>query len=229
QLKGSDEEYSDSEIQSFEKEYLGFYVTSHPLSSIRDQLPFLTTHNISELNELPEGAIITVCGLVTHVRQVFTKSNKMLKVGTVEDLTGKVDFVAYSEVLDKYGSYLEPESKVIIGGKIQHRGDEETIISIVINDVSKVENCSIVNIYLDESAGFQEIMGIKDYLITKKGGDPVVFNIKNNGSTIKVLAASAFWVRADNELENVIRTHFKSEVQLQSLDKSDSPKIASVV
>ena len=48
QLKGSDEEYSDSEIQSFEKAYLGFYVTSHRFRHTR-QLPFLTTHNISDL------------------------------------------------------------------------------------------------------------------------------------------------------------------------------------
>lgn len=39
-LAGSDEEYDARQIQLFEKEFLGFYVTSHPLSTIRDKLPF---------------------------------------------------------------------------------------------------------------------------------------------------------------------------------------------
>lgn len=218
QMAGSDEEFTDNEIQGFEKDYLGFYVTSHPLSSIKDQLPFLTTHNIAELKEIKEGAIVTICGLITNVRQVFTKSNKMLKVGTIEDLTGKVDFVAYSEILDKYGSFLEPESKVILGGKIQLRGDDETLISVIINEVSKVENCNIVNIYLNQETRFEEMMALKDILAGHKGSDPVVFNVKNNGNMMKILAASNYWVRADSDIENLVRNHFKSEIQICSLD-----------
>lgn len=41
QLAGSDEEYDARQLQIFEKEFLGFYVSSHPLSTIRDKLPFL--------------------------------------------------------------------------------------------------------------------------------------------------------------------------------------------
>jgi len=219
QLSGSDEEFTDAEIQSFEKEYLGFYITSHPLSCIKDQLPFLTTHKISELRELPEGALVTICGLITHVRQLYTKSNKLLKVGTIEDLTGKVEFVAYSEVLDKFGSYVEPESKVIIGGKIQYRGDEESVPSIVVNNVSKVENCNIVNIFLNDESGFEELMSLKEVLSGHKGSDPVIFNVKNNGSMLKILASSSLWVRADSEIENIVKNHFRSEIDILSLDR----------
>ncbi len=218
QLSGTDEEFTDAEIQSFEKEYLGFYITSHPLSCIKDQLPFLTTHNIAELKEIPEGALVTICGLITQVRQLYTKSNKLLKVGTVEDLTGKVEFVAYSEVLDKFGSYVEPESKVILGGKIQYRGDEESAPNLVINNVSKVENCNIVNISLNPESGFEELMSLKDFLAGHKGTDPVIFNVKNNGSMLKILASSNLWVRADNEIENIIKNHFRSEIDILSLD-----------
>ena len=62
QLVGSDAEYTDKEIQLFEKEFLGFYVTSHPLFSIRDKLPFLMTHRVTELKELKEDEIVTLCG-----------------------------------------------------------------------------------------------------------------------------------------------------------------------
>lgn len=218
QLSGSDEEFPDSEIQSFEKDYLGFYITSHPLSGIKDQLPFLTTHQISELKEMPEGAIVTICGLITTVRQLYTKNNKMLKVGTIEDLTGKVEFVAYSEILEKFGSFIEPESKVVFSGKIQYRGDEESVPNLMVNNVSRVENCNIVNVFLSPDLKFEEVMALRDFLSERKGSDPVILNVKNNGSMMKVLSASNYWVRCDCELTNIIENHFRSKVDVMSLD-----------
>lgn len=63
QLVGSDAEYTDKEIQQFEKEFLGFYVTSHPLFSIRDKLQFLMTHRITELAELKRKKKLQYAGL----------------------------------------------------------------------------------------------------------------------------------------------------------------------
>jgi DNA polymerase-3 subunit alpha len=217
-LSGSEEEFPDAEIQGFEKDLLGFYVTSHPLSNIKDQLPFLTTHTIAELKELKEGSLVTICGLISGVRLITTKTGKMLKVGTLEDLTGSVEFVAYSETLNKFGDLLEPELKVIIGGKIQHRGDEEISINVMINEVSKVENCNIVEIDLDEQMKFEEVMALKDLLIQYKGSDPVVFKTGNNGSAVKILASSNYWVRATNELQSLVKAHFKTDVEICSLD-----------
>src|SRR5574344_649522 len=119
-LAGSDEEYPDKQIQSFEKEFLGFYVTSHPLSSIRENLPFLMTHKISEIKEIPNDRIVTICGLITTVRQIPTKKDpsKFIKFLTVEDLTGKIEIVCFNKKLLEYGTYLQPEQKIIISGRV---------------------------------------------------------------------------------------------------------------
>ena len=213
-LSGNEEEFTDSEIQSFEKDLLGFYVTSHPLSSLREHMPFLTTHKVNELNELPEGALITICGLIGSVRLITTKQNKFLKVGIIEDLTGTVEFVAYSEVLNQYNSIIEPESKVIIAGKVQFRGDDESRASIIVENVRKVENCNIVQISLNNESKFENLVAVKDLLIKYKGGDPVIFNIGNNGSSIKVLASHNFWIQANNDLENMINSRFSPDISL---------------
>lgn len=219
-LSGTDEEFSDSDIQSFEKDLLGFYVTSHPLASIKEHLPFLTTHNISELKELPEGAIITVCGLISSVRLITTKNNKLLKVGCIEDLTGNVDFVAYSEVLNQYNSLLEAESKVIMIGKIQFRGDEEVTASIIIDNVRPVENCNIVTICIGSENKFEDIVAIKDLLLKYKGSDPVIFNIKDEDNDLKILSSPHYWIQANNDVRNVINRQFGPAVSLDinSLD-----------
>lgn len=221
-LSGSDEEFADSEIQAFEKELLSFYVTSHPLSGIKEHLPFLTTHTIAELSELSEGSTVTVCGLISSIRLITTKNNKLLKVGSLEDLTGTVDIVAYSEVLNNYNSLLETENKVIIGGKIQHRGDEEITISIIIDSVKTVDNCNLVNINVSNDAKFEDIMEFKDLLIKFKGGDPVIFNIGNNGSKTKILASHGYWVQTCNDFCNIVNSQFAKNfsIDICSLDAS---------
>lgn len=83
-LAGSDEEYDARQIQLFEKEFLGFYVTSHPLSTIRDKLPFLMTHKISEIPDIANEKIVTICGLVTGIKQIPTK-NDPTKFGSIRD------------------------------------------------------------------------------------------------------------------------------------------------
>ena len=100
-LSGSDEEYDARQIQIFEKEFLGFYVTSHPLSTIRDKLPFLMTHKISEVPDVPNEKVVTICGLVTATKQIPTKNDptKFVRFVTIEDLTGKIDTLALTPKL----------------------------------------------------------------------------------------------------------------------------------
>ena len=162
QLVGSDEEYTDKEIQMFEKEFLGFYVTSHPLFSIRDKVQYLTTHRISELAEVEEEGVVTVCGLITATRQIPTKKDpsKFLRFVTLEDLSGKVDCVCFHRKLLDYGELLETDNKVVITGKVQHRGEDQ--ISLVIDNVKSVENSNIVTVSLLDEIKYEELCSIKN-------------------------------------------------------------------
>ena len=220
-LIGDDEEFSDREIQVFEKELLGFYVTSHPLSKLVEYMPYLTTHVTSDLHELNEKTYVTVCGLITSIRLILTKTNKQLKVGVLEDLNGKVEFVVYQEVLNRYNSIFELDHIVILSGKIQYRGgDEEKIASIVVDEVRSVQNCNIVNLFFKSHQSFENIMILKELLIDYKGNDPLVFNVKNGDEDLKILANSNFWVSASNDMKNVIKAKFKDslDIEFQSLD-----------
>ena len=214
ELFGSDEEFSDKEIQEFEKEYLGFYVTSHPLESIRDKLPFLTTHNINELEDLPNDSFITVCGLISSVRQIATKKDptKFLKTGIIEDLTGEVAFVAFHKTLQNYNSLLDSEKKVIISGKYQKREDNNS--QIIIETVKPVDNSNIVTITLKKEIPFETLIAIKDLLANYKGTDPLVIKADNNGEFTKVLASSNFWVNTSNDLMHSLEKNFTDIIQV---------------
>ncbi|MDD3593221.1 MAG: DNA polymerase III subunit alpha [Candidatus Gastranaerophilales bacterium] len=220
-LQGSDEEFTDTEIQMFEKELLGFYVTSHPLSSIQRHLPFLTTHKISQLSDLPDAVPVTVCGLLSSVRMLTTKKGKLFKAGVIEDLTGSVEFVMFSKQMELYGDYLEKEAKVIIAGKLQQRGDDEEgkTTSIVVDSVKMVENTNIIDLEFLHTMKFEDIAALKDDLIKYKGSDPLIITVKED-SPVKILANNGFWLNTSNDLINTINKKYDGMVKLsaRSLD-----------
>ena len=221
-LTGSDEEFDDKQVQAFEKEYLGFYVTSHPLSSIVDKLPFLTTHNIAELKDMPNDKSVTICGLLTQVRQIPTKKDptKFLKAGIIEDLTGKVEFVAFHKTLINYNSFIDSEKKVILSGKVQKRDEDQ--YNIIVDSVKPVDNSSIVTISLKDEMKFEELVGLKDVLAHFKGGDPLVMSVKEpDGKDARILCDSHFWVEASNDLVYAVNNNFaqKVDIAIKSLDE----------
>ncbi len=221
QLTGSDEEFDDKQIQIFEKEFLGFYVTSHPLSSIRDRLPFLMTHKISEITEVPNNKMITICGLITSVKQIPTKKDptKFIKFATIEDLTGKIEIVCFNKILQEYDEFLQAEQKVIISGKVQRR--EEDTPNIIVETVKPVENSNIFTLELLEEISYEELVALKDILVANNGSDPVVIKIPNEGDNSRILASSLFWVNSSNDLTSAIKKQFpkKVAVYVKSLDE----------
>lgn len=211
-LAGSDEEFDDKQIQSFEKEFLGFYVTSHPLSSIRDKLPFLMTHKISDVKEVPTDKMVTICGLISSVKQIPTKKDptKFIKFLTVEDLTGKIEVVCFSKKLAEFNDDLQAENKVIISGKVSRR--DEDAASIILESAKPVENSNIFTLDLLEEISYEELVALKDVLVNHTGSDPVVIKISSEGEPVKILSSSIFWVNSSNDLVNSIKKNFSNKV-----------------
>ena len=215
QLAGSDEEYDQRQIQLFEKEFLGFYVTSHPLSTIRDKLPFLMTHKISELDSLPNDKVVTICGLVTATKQIPTKKDptKFIRFTTIEDLTGKAETIAFNSVIASSGDYLQSEQRVIVSGKISRReGDEHS--TILIDTVKPVDNSNIFTIKLNDEFKFEEMVFLKNKLCEYQGSDPVMLKMNDDGVETKVLTASMFWVDTCNDLINSLSKTFNDRITI---------------
>lgn len=220
ELAGSDEEFDDKQVQSFEKEFLGFYVTSHPLSSIRDKLPFLMTHKISDITEVANDKIVTICGLITSAKQIPTKKDptKFIKFITVEDLSGKIEVVVFNKKLVEFDSYLQTEQKVIISGKVSRR-DEESV-SIILEKAKPVENSNIFTLEILEDIKYEELVALKDILTKFSGSDPVVIKVSTDSDSVKVITSSIFWVNATNDLANSIKKFMpkKVAVSIKSID-----------
>ena len=220
-LSGSDEEYDARQIQIFEKEFLGFYVTSHPLSTIRDKLPFLMTHKISQIPEVPNDKVVTICGLVTGTKQIPTRNDptKFVRFVTIEDLTGKIDTLAFNSKIAEYNDYLQNEQRIIVSGKVSRRSDDDPPI-ILIDTVKPVDNSNIFTIELKEELKFEELMLLKQMLCKFSGSDPVMLKLPDLTGEVKILASSMFWVNSSNDLVNTLKHRFGERIgiSIKSMD-----------
>ena len=128
-------ERSRAELMAMERETTGIYISGHPMDDYRKFLK--GTHVVpignltSEENTFRDDQIVSVAGVVQAVKMKTTRNNSMMSYVTVEDDTASIEMLAFSNVLNQFGSYLRENSPVVITGRLSLRDDKEP--QIVIN------------------------------------------------------------------------------------------------
>lgn len=212
QLQGDGSEYPEVELQTMEHELLGFYVTSHPLKKVSNRLRWLTTHSLKEVAEAPDGTSVILGGLATSVEKKLTKQNKLLCILHMEDLAGKGEVVIYSETLEKLPQdILVPRSLLLVKGKVKRNEDE---VSIMANNVRRISDASLVNLYLTRDQSFTDLHQLKDVLNTFKGDDPVLLHFPQGHQSQTILVGCQHWVAACPELSDAVNSTFHHSIKV---------------
>jgi DNA polymerase-3 subunit alpha len=205
-LTGNATEYTDEEIQQFEKDLMGFYVSSHPLDSLMESLPMMISNTISELKDLSDGTDLVVGGLISSLQKKITKTNRPIWIGKLEDFTGETEFVMFSDAIEKLGEQVAEGKKVLIVGRLQFRGDNGDMFSIVLNDVRPVSDVSFLNLFFEQAPKWEELVYISQILAQNRGTNPVIMTFKD-GTRIK--AGTRFWVNNNrDDIKNRLETQF---------------------
>lgn len=99
-----------------EKETLGFYLSGHPADIYQNELHTCALC-IGELNPLASKKAI-VCGMVRSIRQILTKRGKKLAIVGIEDVTGHLDLVVFSEVFEALSKPIQNGQVLIAEGEL---------------------------------------------------------------------------------------------------------------
>jgi DNA polymerase-3 subunit alpha len=120
-------DYSREELLALEKETLGLYVSSHPLKDIRHQVRREAEHLVSQLNEVPDGTVTTIVGMVGAVKKITTKkSGETMAFVTIEGLEGSAEVVCFPAVYQEHKELLVADKVLKIKGRVDHKEDAET-------------------------------------------------------------------------------------------------------
>ncbi|MEZ5065591.1 MAG: DNA polymerase III subunit alpha [bacterium] len=119
------ETWSPSQLLTLEKEALGVYYSGHPLDRWGTEVRSFATARVAELEELADGRDVVLGGLVTGVRVAFDKRGNRMAFLEIEDFTGTVEAIVFSEPMQRYADCFLPEQMLLVGGTLSLR-DEGT-------------------------------------------------------------------------------------------------------
>ena len=113
----------------FEKEVTGMYISGHPLDNYKFELKHYNITSLADyvefknsVNTNPNPAKqFRVAGLVIDVAHRLTKAGKNFGILTIEDFSGKAEFMLWSEDYVKYQNYLEKGLIVLVEGGFKQR------------------------------------------------------------------------------------------------------------
>jgi DNA polymerase-3 subunit alpha len=132
------DDWDPSTRLQYERELTGFYISAHPLQRFQDELPLLATATISSLPDLPDTQLVTLCGTVGGLKPITTKKGDSMGILTLEDLTGSVDVVIFSDLFLLAKDLLGHDRLIRITGVLETSDKGPKILGREVEDLPAI-------------------------------------------------------------------------------------------
>jgi DNA polymerase-3 subunit alpha len=198
--------WPELQMLTYEKQVLGFYVTSNPLSKHAETISLYSTTDSSRLADCAEGQEVVMGGMVAKIRYRVTKNGRnagaKMAVFVLEDLQGSAEVVIFPDAFEKNSALLVVDKIVFVRGRVDCR---RQVPNIVAEELIELEAASEkigakVNIKLDvKEINKERIARIKTICNTHKGRSPVYVTVTTTKGKVSAMASRNFNVRPSAE------------------------------
>ena len=130
-------EFDRAELLAMEKETLGTYLSSHPLTEVGPALRARVDCSLSELDRKPDGAWVTVGGIVVECKKIRTKSGSQMMFATLDDVEGQIEMLVFKADEAESAQVIAPDAIVIVRGRVDHKDRGET--KLVVQEAQRFE------------------------------------------------------------------------------------------
>lgn len=125
---------------SWEKDYLGLYLSDHPLRQFQMVLSKIG-QNICSCKAKPIGSRVKIGGMIVSVKQILTKKGEPMAFVVLTDTAfDKIEVIIYPRVLLNSVSIVAQDKVVIIDGKLTEREGNKQIVCESIEELTSVDN-----------------------------------------------------------------------------------------
>jgi len=210
--------WPELQMLAFEKQVLGFYVTSNPLSQHAEAISDYSTTNTARLaqthgqhgeNGNGNGSgerLVTIGGMVTKIRYNITKNGRnagsKMAVFTLEDLQGQIEVVLFPDTLAEYASLLVEDTVVFVKGKTDYRRERANILASELIPLEKAREklAKGVKIKLDaRDVTKEKVMEIRSVCQSHRGNRPLSMVIVTDRGRVHATADRGLCVNPDLE------------------------------
>ena len=207
-------EWSFSQLLSFEKETLGWYLSGHPLSAYGSEISHLANAHISQLS--PSDKTVSIAGQLTSLKLLTTKRGDRMAIATLDEAGAKIDCVIFSEELDKCRGVLQKDAIILADGIVENDsfsgGIRLTAKRVQSLTQARELFCQALVIVIEpDTLKLCLTEEFKQLLLQTPGNCPVQFCYRRDGSMINCALGPRWQVKPSDELLNQLRQIFSLE------------------
>src|SRR6476660_5377378 len=198
-------EWDKKTLLQFEREMLGLYVSDHPLFGIEHVLSSHADTSIASLtgeDGKPEGANVTIAGLITGLQVKRTKKGDLWAIVTVEDLEGAIECLFFPSAYLTVQHALTHDAVVVVKGRVNRRDDTPSIYAsdLTLPDISEGPRGPVVVTRDTNRATQAKVEELKSVLSSHPGSTEVHVRLSQPGRSVLMKLEDAYRVNAPDAL-----------------------------
>jgi len=110
--------WPESRILEGEKEYLGLYLTGHPIDRYLPEIKRFCRHRLNALQPTRRGDYQLIAGLIINVRIMKTKKGLNWAIVTLDDQSARLDLMIFSELYESCKDILIRDQVIVAKGDV---------------------------------------------------------------------------------------------------------------
>ncbi|MDE1314757.1 DNA polymerase III subunit alpha [Vibrio aestuarianus] len=101
-----------------ERDTLGLYLTGHPINAHLKELAKYTSCRLKDATPTRRDQSVTLAGLVIAAKVMTTKRGTRIGIMTLDDRSGRMEVMLFSDALERYAELLEKDKILVISGQV---------------------------------------------------------------------------------------------------------------
>lgn len=203
--------WTSMERLKLEREFIGFYLSGHPLDRFKDDTRLFCSHQLGEsLAAAPERANVTVAGIITLARHTRDKKGRPIAFVTIEDEQGSAELLMFSEAYDKFMNLIMVDNLVVVDGTADNASGQPKII---VRNMDRLENLREKNQgrirlrlrFFTDSIESEELKKLGDLFGQYRGQTPVAIEVYSKGARPLRMNVRKFVVDPSDALMREVR------------------------
>lgn len=203
-----------------ENEYLGVYLSGHPVSQYRRLAAALHAQMVDRLQP---GQAVTILLFVNHIKTIYTKrDHRPMAFVSGSDQTGAIDVTVFPKQYQRFADLLADNQVLVVHGKVEVRAGRGTqVLADRIQDAKTLQGQLVPNqrwvirVFPDK-ANRQTMVALNDLMRAHHGNVPVLLYYP--ATDVKHLQARGKWLDREQATRTALVQLFgAANVVLQTL------------
>lgn len=210
------------ELLDMEKEMVGMYISGHPLDEYTEYIKkhsdvtskdldmFSKDDDELKILENLDGHTKTICGIISYLKILTTKTNKQMLFADLDDIYGTVELVLFPNVFQNFSKIIKKDAIVKVTGKISLKEGEKT--KILVSNIEKIEKERKIYIKIPEDKFDLEpnvVAYLKNLDSDDYGNNPVLLFYE--GTNKVKLLDKKMWLKSDEYIISKLKLSFGEE------------------